>query len=1028
MSDHPTVSSPALSVEPASDEPAARDADHPFRTPSTDRYAEGRLVGGGGMGRVTAVHDHRLRRDVALKTLEPARAEPGDEARLCREAWITAQLDHPSIVPVHDAGVAPDGRAYYTMRLVRGRTLGEAIRAAGSPAERLGLLRHFLATCEAVGYAHDLGIVHRDLKPANVLVGEHGETQVIDWGLACPVGEAADGWRGRVLARDATRTAAGAVVGTPAYMSPEQAAGAEPSPAADVWSLGALLHVILSGEPPFGRDEATRVLARLRDEAAPPLAERAPGVPTELCAIADRALRRAPAERYPSAVEMARDVARYLDGRLVGAYVYRPLDHLRRFVRAWRAPLTVASLALLALVVVGGVAWQRTVAERNRAVAAEAATVASLRRADRSLSLALVEQARQAAARDARPEAELLAAHALVLAESPEARGVLAGFGVEWRPRLIADAEAPRCRVARLSRDGERLLCLEDDALSLWAGWPPALRWRQPGQPQDAVVLGTGRVAVTEGRTTLRVLDADTGEPVGEALEVGASQHLVAQATGFVALVRPVEVDVREVATGRRVRHQPCGAANHVVAAFSADDARLAVLCGDGAVAVGPPLGALARIGRVPFATGPAEGCGLAWTPDGSALVVGTLDGTLGLLDVASAELRWWAKTDTGGLRELAVSPDGAWVAAVGDRGGAHLWHAASGAPATRFPAGQGRQVRFGADGTLRTAGRSLRRWALPARLPPRWLAVGSGLSSAEPSPAGDTVALTRGDGVLSVRGLDDGRPLADAEWQLKVLKPGAFTLDGGRYLVSGIGDDSLQVFETAGWQATAALGRQAYRRVVALAGDLVLASSYGAGVDAWRLADGRPFEWFRGEAVVADLAVDPAGGYAVALGEHDGRVFRVAAATPAMEEVHRDPGAVALDVSADGRTLVVGRRDGVRLVDLATGGVRALEEVGEVLLDVALSADERWVAAGALDGTAFVWSAADGGLRARLRGHAERVVAVAFGRDELVTAGWDGVARRWDLRALDHDARALVTQIEDAWGLRLEDLLAAPQ
>ncbi|TNF32884.1 MAG: serine/threonine protein kinase, partial [Deltaproteobacteria bacterium] len=201
--------------------------------PEGARYAEISPLAEGGMGRVALVLDRRLNRQVALK--RPRATTAAARARLEQEAAITAQLEHPNVVAVHDAGEDAEG-AYYTMRLVRGRSLEEALE--GAPlAERLGTLRHFLAACEGVAFAHSVGILHRDLKPHNVMVGEFGETQVVDWGVARPIGAAdATTWRA-VLPDGPAETVAGEVVGTPAYMSPEQTRpGAALDRRADVWS------------------------------------------------------------------------------------------------------------------------------------------------------------------------------------------------------------------------------------------------------------------------------------------------------------------------------------------------------------------------------------------------------------------------------------------------------------------------------------------------------------------------------------------------------------------------------------------------------------------------------------------------------------------------------------------------------------------------------------------------------------------------------------------------------------------------
>ena len=242
----------------------------PGPAPLCDRYEDLGLVGQGGMGEVRRVFDRELRRPLAMKIMRPGLPEVADAPeRFALEARITAGLQHPGIVPVHDAGHLPDGRLYYTMRLVEGRTLRQVITLlhepppADAPALTLWeVVEHFRRVCEAVAFAHSRGVVHRDLKPSNVMVGAFGEVLVLDWGLAQPVlppDEAQEGPRPRP------------VVGTPAYLAPELArgdVGAE-GPAADVYALGAILYEILSGRPPYVGATPWLVLAQVLAGAPP---------------------------------------------------------------------------------------------------------------------------------------------------------------------------------------------------------------------------------------------------------------------------------------------------------------------------------------------------------------------------------------------------------------------------------------------------------------------------------------------------------------------------------------------------------------------------------------------------------------------------------------------------------------------------------------------------------------------------------------------------------------------------------------
>jgi len=275
------------------------------RPDASPRYEVLELLGRGGMGAVYRAHDRTLQRDVALKVL----ALPADTgplaSRLAREAQVLARLEHPGIVAVHDAGTLDDGRPYYVMRLVRGRSLGDYRRGVGVGE----LLRLFLRLCDAVAFAHARGVIHRDLKPSNVMVGEYGEVLVLDWGVAKVMagdfpGESGDDAPPRAVAERAGAasgdvTQDGTVVGTPGFMAPEQATGGsrDADARADVFGLGAILRDLLAVEGGGARC-----------------------VVAPLGAIVARATAPAPADRYPDVDALSADVRRWLDGERVAAH------------------------------------------------------------------------------------------------------------------------------------------------------------------------------------------------------------------------------------------------------------------------------------------------------------------------------------------------------------------------------------------------------------------------------------------------------------------------------------------------------------------------------------------------------------------------------------------------------------------------------------------------------------------------------------------------------------------------------------
>ena len=276
----------------------------PLLTPQpAEKYGEARQIGAGAEKEVVQVRDRDTLRDVAL-----ARPRDGRPVQaFVREARLLARLEHPHIVPVHDLGLAPDGRPYFTMKLLAGETLeavlarlrqGDAATLAAHPLP--ALLDIFVRVCEAVAFAHSRGIIHRDIKPANVQIGDYGEVRLIDWGLAKSIGDPADPSDLPDLP-DSSATLAGTVKGTPGYMAPEQAAGRGTTAdvRTDTYALGALLYALLTWHPPITGDTTTDVLCKtIAGEIMPPRQRAAPRiVPHALEAIACKALATRPEDR-----------------------------------------------------------------------------------------------------------------------------------------------------------------------------------------------------------------------------------------------------------------------------------------------------------------------------------------------------------------------------------------------------------------------------------------------------------------------------------------------------------------------------------------------------------------------------------------------------------------------------------------------------------------------------------------------------------------------------------------------------------
>ena len=366
----PSLTGPTQAMEPgaegSSDGAPAADVlvpRLPVQLRDRERYHVLGEHGRGGLGRVTRVYDRELGRDVAIKEL--LSCDHFNEARFLREVLITARLEHPGIVPIHEAGRWPDGTPFYSMKLVAGRPLRELV-AERPVGERIGLLHHIVAVADALAYAHGRNIIHRDLKPSNIIVGEFGETIVIDWGLAKdlsdsePPAGAGIGAGTGALPADRDLTSHGAILGTPSYMAPEQARGERVDQRADVYAIGIMLWELCASDklPPAEPRVRHRILRRAH-------------IDRDLATIIDKAIEPDLERRYRDAGALAADLKAFTSGLRIASRHYSLLETFAHWTRRHRA-LTRSAAALIASLMIAGVVfvWNISV-ERNHAAASE---------------------------------------------------------------------------------------------------------------------------------------------------------------------------------------------------------------------------------------------------------------------------------------------------------------------------------------------------------------------------------------------------------------------------------------------------------------------------------------------------------------------------------------------------------------------------------------------------------------------------------------------------------------------------------
>jgi WD40 repeat protein len=952
-------------------------------------------IGRGGMGVVYKARQKGLNRIVALKMiLVGAQAGPDELARFRTEAEAAARLRHPNIVPIYEVGEWQSANGspplpYLTMEWVEGGSLEQKLAGVPRPAKEAAQLVETLA--RAMHHAHQQGIVHRDLKPANVLLTADGTPRITDFGLA----KCLDAWesdRGRTRSGDSadprgvptlpalpplTRT--GAILGTPCYVSPEQAAGDTRAlgPPTDIYALGAILYELLTGRPPFQGANPLDTLEQVRTVEPVPPRRLQPRLARDLETICLKCLQKEPHQRYPSALGLAEDLDRFLAGRPIQARAVGSSERLWRWCR--RNPRVAGLVAALFLVLAGGLAgvtWKWLEADRQRGQALDEA------------------RAKEEALRKETAERELKEA------ALSEAQANLYGHRI-----ALAHREWGANNVARK----DELLADCPGDLRGWEwhylkrlGHQQVLTLRKPGVDVMAYSPDGRHLAGGSGDGTVQVWDATTGREL----------HVYQGHSRFISGV-----------------------------AFSADGRRLAVTSrvnAQGEIKVWDTTTGAIVFGRRETAALASP----SFNPDGRLVAVACSNGVVQIYDVAAGRVARTLKKPIGGAGScVAFSPDGRWLASAGIDRTVSIWDATTGV-IVRTLSGHGSPVTclaFSADGRQLCSGsedRTVKTWDASNGQELRGFHGNrSRILQAALSPDGARLATRSGNQTVKIWDARTGRELFIVRADAIARGMSDFRPDG-RHLAVSYFDGTLRVWDVSTSQDARVVPLPISNRddlfpVVSPDGRRVAASS-AVAVKVWDVASGQLMQTFGGHTSYVIALTFSADGRRLVCSDGDATVRIWDTVTGrqatvfgghAIPPLLRGPNArhyilphlgnfpLELRLRIATRSGAVFSPDGRRLASFCYGGnvkiwdsesgqeLASLQGHTSHVTSVAFSPDGREVATGSYDLTVRIWDSATGQERALLRGHTYAVLAVAFSPDGrlLASTSEDRTVRIWD-------------------------------